>query len=333
MVGLPTNTNMYLPLADSPSIRKVSLVNFSNDGYELSLNGPAFIMLDMSDLGMSYDIESIGSGIVSRKLKEKDITLKVAINYKPDSTGAPVSGATIYDGLTFFLSKLRNVPDGVDRRGCNIKDIPDLCLKWDVPTKNNGVTSRYRDIVITDIQWTEVDKQIQAIIVDLTIKPLGPWYYRFKYSYTGTSNMYFNSNTSSFTNWAYFRELGSSYAKEDMDLSSPFRYGVHIKPRSMEVSSAYGLLEFGSNINSMTQAFYAYLTTMSSDLGVYFGNLRGTPYIINGEQNTSQNLLPGSPTDLMVCTEGYNANVQFKLRSSVTMGYDLELEYDIPIMI
>lgn len=71
MVGLPTNTNMYLPLADSPSIRKVSLVNFSNEGYELSLNGPAFIMLDMSDLGMSYDIESIGSGIVSRKLRRK----------------------------------------------------------------------------------------------------------------------------------------------------------------------------------------------------------------------------------------------------------------------
>ena len=82
MVGLPTNTNMYLPLADSPSIRKVSLVNFSNEGYELSLNGPAFIMLDMSDLGMSYDIESIGSGIVSRKLKEKDITYTLSTRFQ-----------------------------------------------------------------------------------------------------------------------------------------------------------------------------------------------------------------------------------------------------------
>lgn len=334
MVGLPTNTNMYIPMSDNPSIRKVSIINFSNDDYELGLNGPAFVMLDMSDLGLSYDIKSTGNGVTSKSLKEKDITMKIAINYVPDSSGNPVSGATTYDALTFFLSKLRSKPGNIDRRGCNISTLPDLCLKWDVPTNRSNVmlgqravVSRYRDIVVTDMQWTEVDKQYQAIILDLTIKPIGPWYYRIIGSTTVKS-----TNSSSFTRVSpSFTHFNQSAAKLDMDLYVPFRYGIKMKPTTISSGNQFGSIELQIDNTLETQAFYAYFST--SDNGIYMGNLRGVPYIINSDKLTSQNILPGSPLALSPCTNGYLNYIAFNLKSSVNITAEYDVELNVPIAI
>lgn len=192
MVGFPTNTNIYAPLRDDPGIRKISLCNFSLGDVVLDFNNPACILLDVSDLGFSYDIKVTPSGMVSREVKDKDIVLKILINYKERTitSGTYVDwDATTYDALNDFLGKLgiSKSKTVTDRRGVLSKDIPDLVLKWDTPSKDGvkanssdpyGVLSRYRDVVVSDIQWTEVDKQYQGIIVDLTLKPIGPWYYR-----------------------------------------------------------------------------------------------------------------------------------------------------------
>lgn len=68
-VGLPTNTNLYMPLADSPAIRKLSLRNFSRNDGALSLNGPAYVLLDVSDLGTSFDLKMLGSGAYDKTQK------------------------------------------------------------------------------------------------------------------------------------------------------------------------------------------------------------------------------------------------------------------------
>lgn len=353
MVGFPTNTNIYAPLRDDPGIRKISLCNFSLGQYVLDFNNPACVLLDISDLGFSYDINVTPSGMVSRKVKDKDIVLKILINYKERATtsGTYVDwDATTYDALNDFLAKLgtAKTKTTTDRRGIFSKDVPDLVLKWDTPSKSGvkanssdpyGVLSRYRDVVISDVQWTEVDKQYQGIIVDLTLKPIGPWYYRrvFEWCDVNLGTSYASiPGTGSLVNRQI---LKAGVLPEDADLQSPIKYdiGLKVNRHSSSTANAFGSIQFRHSINiSDVQAVYMNFDYSST---VYqwshFGNLRNVPYIINGDRATWCNLLPGSPNEMYLLPE-VNANdfyIQARVDGVSSPNVDFKIEYDIPILV
>lgn len=351
MVGFPTNTNVYAPLRNDPGIRKISLCNFSLGDVVLDFNNPACILLDVSDLGFSYDISVTDGGVVSRKVKDKDIVLKILVNYKERTISAGTFvdwDATTYDALNDFLGKLgiSKNSDVKDRRGIKSSTIPDLVLKWDTPSVNGvyadpndnyGVLSRYRDVVISDIQWTEVDKQYQGIVVDLTLKPIGPWYYRHVIDitdiYLGTSYTTLPSGG----NQRYI--LDTSVLPKDADLNSPIKYdlGICVKSHSNTTLNSVGCLQFRHSINT-NEVFAAYMSFEYNSYNPrwsHFGNLRGTPYAINSTNAEWGALLPGSPNELYLLPEVNLGSCYFqaKVDGVSSPKVDVKIEYNIPITI
>lgn len=336
MVGLPTNVNNYIPLSDSKSIRKISLINFSipesGGPTELDLNDPAHMLLDMSDLGFSYDVNVSSSGIVTRKIKEKDINLKILVNYATNSSGRYDTGTTTYDALTQFLSKLKvsqwSTTD-FDRRGIASRTVPDLVLRWDVPTEASaainpdGVLSRYRDVVVTDIQWTEVDKQYQGILVDLTLKPVSPWYYRVVKSFTNKSI----SANGSFT-VDMDKTVQYPYLPEDADIYAPIKYNIKLSTSS-SISGWHNIKFANQGSGSSDKEVMSFYAPLNAE--VNFGNLRNVPYIISGANSMWECLLPGSPTELQLIPEALSAHYYLKFTIDVAGTYRADVEFNIPI--
>lgn len=349
--GKPVNTNMYIPNANSMGLRRIALVNYSQPvaKQRLELNHPAFVLLDMSDLGYSYDVKKTQAGIVTRDLKDKDITMKVAVNFKPstgssisDNFDVPMSNTSIYDGLEDFLARLgpnRSTTKVYDRRGILGNDVPDLAIEWKVPTGGNAMKTRYRDVVITDIQWTEVSTQYQAIVVDLTLKPVGPWYYRLT-----------NSKTALSVDGQVVTSLASSVFSanqifvDDIDMDGQILYGLKIDPYTSGGSSSnrvVGCYQISNSYTNDTEAFYGVGYTGShNDAGaIYCGNLRGTPYIMSQEQPMWGMLLPGSPPELYITPGGIaiSTGLQFYFKWSTTQAAnfmcDFYAEINVPIKV
>lgn len=353
MVGFPTNTNVYAPLRNDPGIRKISLCNFSLGDVVLDFNNPACILLDVSDLGYSYDISVTNAGVVNRKVKDKDIVLKILLNYKERTIAAGTFvdwDATTYDALNDFLAKLGTSKDAnvKDRRGIKSSSVPDLVIKWDTPSKdgvkanssdNYGVLSRYRNVVVSDIQWTEVDKQYQGIVVDLTLKPIGPWYYRYVVEWyeatLGTSYVTLPGSASNPGRTI----LKSGILPADADLNSPIQYdfGMCVTTHNNTTLNSTGCLTLRNSINT-NEVFAAYMNfeyNSSSPRWSHFGNLRGTPYAINSNNAEWGALLPGSPNELYLLPE-VNANdfyMQARVDGISSPKVDVKIEYDIPISI
>lgn len=323
-VGLPTNVNKYMPMANSSLIRKISLINYSANGQETNLNSEAFCLLNCSDLGMSYDIKTSGSGIIKREMKEKDIVMKILINHTY-SNGAR---ETTYDGLTDFLKRLKGWDTTPDRRGLLPRTVPDLALKWTVPTEGGFTVNRYRDVVVTDIQWTEISQQYQGIVVDLTLKPIGPWYYRYTYLFTNQS-MY-----SSGTRLSGMQFLYSGYPI-DINLFGDIRYDICID-NTLLTSDMPATIELeGPVLNQRMAARVMVSNKYKAEYQrkVHFGNLRGQPYIVSNGGYTWDGLLPNSPTHLTLIPEGSVSDFYITIYSWLSFTANVNVEFNVPISI
>lgn len=360
-VGLPTNTNLYMPLADSPAIRKLSLRNFSRNDGALSLNGPAYVLLDVSDLGSSFDLKILGSGAYDKTQKQKDINLKILINYMPDPsdpTGkTPMANKSIYDALEDFLMKIGssdpNNAKNYDRRGFDSMALPDLCLLWDTPTGGDTVTkTRYKDVAITEVQWTQVDKQYQGIIVELGLKPLSRWYYRIvkeivrqdytPQKYVACGPFEDSSGRIKYGNIAAVNELNPSHADftgaiVDADAEIPWGVRMHLHSNSSSKNNNlyYGILwlPFTSYPSSERTGKITFQSRWNTSKLICIGNLRGVPYM-NGDQdvNESNYVMPGSPTNVVLRPGGfYSSTDYFALSVEQEVFVAGEVEYHLPL--
>lgn len=361
-VGLPTNTNLYMPLADSPAIRKLSLKNFSRNDGALSLNGPAYVLLDVSDLGTSFDLKMLGSGAYDKTQKQKDINLKILINYMPDPsdpTGkTPMANKSIYDALEDFLMKIGSADPSnavnYDRRGFDSMALPDLCLLWDTPTAGDTVTkTRYKDVVVTEVQWTQVDKQYQGIIVELSLKPISRWYYRIvkeivRYDYPAQKYvtcgpMETSSGGMTYGTIASINELNPSHADfagAIVDPDADIPWGVRMKMDSHTASSKRGNIYFGmlsipfvAYPQSQRNGIITFQSKWNTTKLICMGNLRGVPYLnVEEDVRESNFVMPGSATNVVIRPGGFSSQEYYiKLCVEQEIFVNGEVEYHLPL--